>query len=298
MSTNNKFGLGRGLEALLGDENIDLDNSYSSVDKLLNNTVFKAENKNELPLDKIVRCPFQPREEFDEEALQALSNSIKVNGVLQPILVRPKGDIFEIIAGERRFQAAKRAGLATIPAIIRNLSDKETLEVALVENIQRENLNAIEEANGLNRLLTEYGHTQDNLSKIIGKSRAYITNTLRLLSLPSDVKKMISDGNLSAGHARTLVGSEKASEFAKEIVEKGLSVREAEKMVADSKFRPVKIRYVSPSDYQLVGIMKDLEKKLGLKVKINTSKKGSGSVVLQYENPAQLSNLLDILEQR
>ena len=298
MNNANKFGLGRGLEALLGDEDINLDEADTSIDTLLNNTVFKAENENELPLEKIERCFFQPRTVFDEQSLQALSESIKEKGILQPILVRSKGDKYEVIAGERRFQAAKLAGLATIPAIVKNLTDRETLEIALIENIQRENLSAIDEANGLNRLLEEYGHTQENLGQIIGKSRTYITNSLRLLSLPEDVQQMIIDGKLTAGHARALIGLENASSLAKIIADEGLSVREAEKLASENKIKPVKIRYVQPLDAQLKSIMSDLEKKLGLKVKISAGKKGNGSVTLKYDNPAQLSKLLDILEQR
>jgi ParB family chromosome partitioning protein len=298
MNSVNKFGLGRGLEALLGDDNVALEDNSSSIDTFLNNTVFKAENKNEIPLEKIERCSFQPRTEFDEEALQALSASIKEKGVLQPILVRAKGDKYEIVAGERRFKAAMLAGLTTIPAIVRKLNDSETLEIALIENIQRENLNAIEEAKGLNRLLDEYGHTQDNLSKVIGKSRTYIANSLRLLTLPEKVKNLIKQGKLSSGHARALVGLENAAELADIIIEKSLSVRQTEKLAAENKLKPIKIRYVQPTDYQLVSIMNDLGKKLGMQVKISAGKKGNGTVVLKYENPAQFSKLLDILEQR
>ena len=298
MSNTNKFGLGRGLGALLGDEEINLDDNDSSIDTILNNTVFKAENKNEIPLAKIERCEFQPRTEFDEEALFALRDSIKEKGVLQPILVRNKGDKYEIIAGERRFQAAKLAGLATIPAIIRNLNDKETLEIALIENIQRENLNAIEEANGFNRLMKEHNYTHEGLSKTIGKSRTYISNSLRLLDLPKDVQKLVSDGKLSGGHARALVGLENASELAEQIIKKDLSVRATEKLVANIKFKPIKIQYVEPADFQIKNMANDLERKLGLKVKINTCKKGNGSILLKYDNPAQLSRLIDILEQR
>ena len=298
MSNTNKFGLGRGLGALLGDEEINLDDNDSSIDTILNNTVFKAENKNEIPLAKIERCEFQPRTEFDEEALFALRDSIKEKGVLQPILVRSKADKYEIIAGERRFQAAKLAGLATIPAIIRNLNDKETLEIALIENIQRENLNAIEEAQGFNRLMKEHNYTHEGLSKTIGKSRTYISNSLRLLDLPKDVQKLVSDGKLSGGHARALVGLENASELAEQVIKKDLSVRATEKLTADIKFKPIKIQYVEPADFQIKNMANDLERKLGLKVKINTCKKGNGSILLKYDNPAQLSRLIDILEQR
>lgn len=299
-SANKKFGLGRGLEALLGGEDGDLNFSDkgSEIDSLLNNVAAKAENKNMLPLEKIERCPFQPRTEFDQDALQSLSDSIKEKGVLQPILVRRKDDKYEIIAGERRFLAAKLAGLSVIPAIIRDLNDSETLEIALIENIQRENLSAIEEAKALTRLLDEYGYTKDNLGKFIGKSRSYVSNTTRLLALPEEVQQMVLDGRLSAGHARALVGLPNAVELAEIIVKKGLSVRQVEELVAKSKQNETKVKPVKSLDYQLQSIADDLEQNLGLKVKINAGKKGKGSITLHYENPAQLSSILDILEKR
>ena len=303
MNANNKFGLGRGLEALLGDDeaNFALDEENSNIDTLLENTVFKTDVKNEIELSKIERCSFQPRMEFNQEALEALSASIKEKGILQPILVRKKenkDDEYEIIAGERRFLAAKLAGLKTIPAVVRNLNDSETLEIALIENVQRENLSAIEEAKGYFKLIDEYAYNQDGLAKTIGKSRSYIANTLRLLNLPQKVQQMVLEGKLSAGHARALIGLDNAVELAETIVRKGLSVREAERLASENKPPKIKIEYVEPSDFQLQNIAKDLEKELGLKIKINAGKKGSGSVTLKYENPAQLSSLLDILEQR
>lgn len=302
-SANNKFGLGRGLEALLGDENanFNLGKEDSDINTLLNKTVFKAENKSEIELSKIERCSFQPRIEFNQESLEALSASIKEKGILQPILVRKKenkDDAYEIIAGERRFLAAKLAGLKTIPSVVRDLSDSETLEIALIENVQRENLTAIEEAKGYFKLIDEYSYNQEGLAKTIGKSRSYITNTLRLLNLPKEVQQMVLEGKLSAGHARALIGLENATELAETIIRKGLSVREAERLAAENKPPKITIQYVDASDFQLQNIAKDLEKKLGLKVKINAGKKGSGNVTLKYENPAQLSKLLDILEQR
>ena len=301
-SANNKFGLGRGLEALLGDEDTDFTlNEGSSIDTILNNSVFKPENKNEIELSKIERCSFQPRTEFSQESLEALSSSIKEKGVLQPILVRQKeneDDAYEIIAGERRYLAAKLAGLKTIPAVVKNLNDSETLEIALIENVQRENLSAIEEAKGYFKLIDEYAYNQEGLAKTIGKSRSYIANTLRLLNLPPKVQQLVLEGKLSAGHARALIGLENATELAEIIVRKGLSVREAERLASENKPPKIVIQYVEPADFQLQNIAKDLEKKLGLKIKINAGKKGSGSVTLKYENPAQLSALLDILEQR
>lgn len=303
MNTNNKkFGLGRGLEALLGDEeiNLNLDDETTDVSSFVENTVFKSE-KNEIKISDIVPCSFQPRTEFDRDALESLAQSIKEKGVLQPLLVRKKNDKYEIIAGERRWRAAQLAGLEKVPAIVKDLSDSETLEIALIENLQRENLSAIEEAEGLNRLMNEYEYTQEVIGKVIGKSRSYIANTLRLLGLPEEIKQLVKENKLSAGHARALIGCENAIELANKIVKEGLSVREAETLAANAKGFSVKNiapKEPKPVDCDLEKIMADLEEKLKLKVKINAGKKGKGSITLHYNTPAELSSLLDILEQR
>lgn len=303
MNTNNKkFGLGRGLEALLGDEeiNLNLDDETTDVSSFVENTVFKLE-KNEIKISDIVPCSFQPRTEFDRDALESLAQSIKEKGVLQPLLVRKKNDKYEIIAGERRWRAAQLAGLEKVPAIVKDLSDSETLEIALIENLQRENLSAIEEAEGLNRLMNEYEYTQEVIGKVIGKSRSYIANTLRLLGLPEEIKQLVKENKLSAGHARALIGCENAIELANKIVKEGLSVREAETLAANAKGFSVKNiapKEPKPVDRDLEKIMADLEEKLKLKVKINAGKKGKGSITLHYNTPAELSSLLDILEQR
>lgn len=297
-ASNKKFGLGKGISALLGDDDdILLDNS-NDVENFVKNTVFKNDDSSEIRIDDISPCAFQPRTMFDEESLQALSDSIKEKGVLQPILVRPKGNRYEIIAGERRWRAARMAGLNKIPAIIKNMSDQETLEIALIENLQRENLSAIEEAEGLNRLMREYQYTQDTLGQTIGKSRSYIANSVRLLTLPEDVQNLVRDDKLSAGHARTLVGLPNASELAKMIVAKGLNVRQTEQMIADLKKKKTTKPTPKITDFDLQKIMADLEKRLSLKVKINAGKNGKGSVTLKYNNPAELSSILDLLEQR
>ncbi|MEE6207036.1 MAG: ParB/RepB/Spo0J family partition protein [Alphaproteobacteria bacterium] len=299
MNANKKFGLGRGLEALLGDDDINLNlDDTKDIDSFVNNTVFKNENANEIEIEKIIPCSFQPRTEFNAEALQTLADSIKDKGILQPLLLRVKGDKYEIIAGERRWRAAKMAGLSTVPALIKELSDQETLEIALIENLQRENLSAIEEAEGLNRLMSEYEYTQDTLGKIIGKSRSYIANILRLLGLPDEIKQMVKENKLSAGHARALVGYPAAIELANEIIAKGLSVRETERLVAELKDKKTVQRKQKTTDYDMQQIIKDLEQKLNLKVKINASQNGKGSVTLKYNNPAELSTILDLLEQR
>lgn len=294
MGMNGRNPLGRGLEALLGDEDINLDDAVD-VENFVNNTVFKNENPNEVDVADIVPCEFQPRTVFDEDALQSLCASIKEKGVLQPLLLRHKNGKYEIIAGERRWRAAIMAGLTTVPAIIKELSDKETLEIALIENLQRENLSPIEEAEGFNRLMNEYEYTQDVLAKIISKSRSYVANMLRLLNLPSDVQEMIKNGDLSAGHARVLVGNPNALELSRKIVEKKLSVREVERLMSQKtkQTKPEKI-----TDADLLKIISDLERKLKMKVKINAGKNGKGSVLLKYNNPAELSSILDLLEQR
>lgn len=301
-ANNKKFGLGRGLEALLGDEdiNLDLDSETADVNSLVENTVFKSE-KNEVKVSDVVPCSFQPRTEFDREALESLAQSIKEKGVLQPLLVRKKNDKYEIIAGERRWRAAQLAGLNEVPVIVKDLNDSETLEIALIENLQRENLSAIEEAEGLNRLMNEYAYTQEVIGKVIGKSRSYIANTLRLLGLPEEIKQQVKENKLSAGHARALIGCENAVELADKIIKEGLSVREAEALAANSK--GINVKNIMPKQPKLVDrdlekIMADLEEKLKLKVKINAGKKGKGSITLHYNTPAELSSLLDILEQR
>ncbi len=301
-ANNKKFGLGRGLEALLGDEdiNLNLDDETADVSSLVENAVFKTE-KNEVKISDIVPCSFQPRTEFDREALESLAQSIKEKGVLQPLLVRKKNDKYEIIAGERRWRAAQLAGLDEVPVIVKDLNDSETLEIALIENLQRENLSAIEEAEGLNRLMNEYAYTQEVIGKVIGKSRSYIANTLRLLSLSEEIKQLVKENKLTAGHARALIGCENASELADKIVKEGLSVREAEALAAGAKGINVKNimpKQPKPVDRDLEKIMADLEEKLKLKVKINAGKKGKGSITLHYNTPAELSSLLDILEQR
>lgn len=297
MSESSKnFGLGKGIGALLGDDVDILLDDDRDIENFTKNTVFKGENTTEIKIDNMKPCAFQPRTVFEEESLKSLSDSIKEKGVLQPLLVRKKGDHYEIVAGERRWRAARLAGLEKVPVIIKNLSDNETLEIALIENLQRENLSAIEEAEGLHSLMRDYQYTQEKLGKTIGKSRSYIANSLRLLGLPEKVRQMVRDNKLSAGHARALVGLPNATELAKKIIAKDLSVRQTEQMVAELKnpTPPLPKRV----DFDLQKIMADLEKKLSLKVKINAGKNGKGSVTLKYNNPAELSSILDILEQR
>lgn len=293
--SNKKNPLGRGLEALLGNDAYDFEADTEEFTPA-KNSVFKTEDTLKINIEQIERCSFQPRTEFNEENLKDLSESIKEKGILQPILVRQKAEKYEIIAGERRWRAAKLAGLTQVPVIIKNLNDRETLEIALIENIQRENLSPIEEAKGLSKLISDYSYTQEAIGKIISKSRSYIANTLRLLNLPAEVQAMVAENKLSAGHARALVGLPNAAELAQKIIEKELNVRDTEELAstARKKKQPKKIQ----TDAELKNIEFELNQKLRLKVKISAGKKGNGSVTLHYENPAELSRILDILEQR
>lgn len=278
--------LGRGIGALLGDD-IDVSSSDNNSSK----------DVNLVSVTDIVAGKFQPRTEFDEEALTALANSIKEKGVLQPLLVRKQGDNYELIAGERRWRAAKIAGLEEVPVVIKELNDKDVLEAALVENILRENLSAIEEAEGFQRLINEFSHTQDALAQIVGKSRSHISNTLRLLSLPQEIKDFINNGQISAGHARALVGQDNAVELAKQIISKNLSVREIEDFVSKQKESKVK-KTQSEKNNDLSDIEQNLIKNLGLRIKITPNKQGGGKVVLQYSSVAELDMIIDTLEQK
>lgn len=289
-SHNKRKSLGRGLGALLGE---DADISL----ELESRTPPQADTMVEV--SRLAPGKYQPRTEFDEEALNSLAASIREKGVLQPLLVRRLGDKYEIIAGERRWRAAKLAGLDKIPVIEKEFTDQEVLEVALVENLLRENLSAIEEAEGLQRLIDEFSHTQEALSQIVGKSRSHIANILRLLSLPESVKTMIKEGKLSAGHARALVGLDNAEALAKQIIEKGLSVRQVEDLVAKLKEgRKPETKKTAAKDEDLAEIEKDLIKKLGLRIKITPSKQGGGKVVMQYGSVAELDMILNILESK
>ena len=289
LENNKRKSLGRGLGALLGEDSTILRENSETKTVEINNGAEK------ISIDMLYASQFQPRLDFDKEALDALSASIKEKGVLQPLLVRKDGNgKYEIIAGERRFRAAKQAGLSEVPVIIKEIDDKEVLEVALVENLLRENLSAIEEAEGLQRLINEFSHTQEALSEIIGKSRSYIANTLRLLVLPLEIQQMVRNGKITAGHVRPLIGLENAVELARKIVEKGLNVRQVEALVKNNKKAPEK--KVKQND-DIVDIEKNINKKLGLKVKISTAKNGGGKVVLSYTNLAQLDKIIDILSQ-
>ena len=292
-NNHKRKSLGRGLGALLGDDDI----SFEDVEQQVENAHHVESSK--ININQIDPSPYQPRKEFDEEALKALAESIKEKGVLQPLLVRKKENGYELIAGERRLRASKLAGLTEVPVIVKEMSDKEVLEVALVENLLRENLSAIEEAEGLQRLMNEFSHTQEALSQIVGKSRSHIANTLRLLGLPLSVQNMIKEGKLSAGQARNLVGLENAEELALLIIKKDLNVRQVEELVnklKSGKLADKKEKVAKNED--IADIEKDLNKKLGLRIKINPNKQGGGKVVLQYGSVAELDMIIEMLEQK
>lgn len=290
---NKRKSLGRGLGALLGSNDFDLDNALNDTPV---QTVPKIDDT--VAVDNLFPSPFQPRKEFDSEALNALVDSIKEKGVLQPLLVRKKDSRYEIIAGERRWRASKLAGLKSVPVIVKEMDDKEVLEVALVENLLRENLSAIEEAEGFQRLIDEFSHTQEALAQIVGKSRSHVANTLRLLNLPASVKELVKEGSLSAGHARCLVGLNNAEALAKQIVAKDLNVRQVEELVAKQKNPEAPKEPKKAKDEDIIEIEKDLIKNLGLRIKISPSKQGGGKVVLQYASAAELDMIIDILEQK
>lgn len=290
-NNHKRKSLGRGLGALLGNDAFLLDDAPSADNNSEQNGVRK------INLNMLEASNFQPRHDFDKEALDALAASVKEKGVLQPLLVRDKKDgTYEIIAGERRFRAAKQAGLTEVPVIVKEMDDREVLEVALVENLLRENLSSIEEAEGLQRLINEFSHTQEALSEIIGKSRSYITNTLRLLSLPKEVQQLVREGKLTAGHVRPLIGLDNATQLAKKIIEKGLNVRQVEALIQKSKKPEIKKERVSNSD--VVDIENNLNRQLGFKVKISATKNGGGKVVLSYSDLAELDKIIDLLQKK
>lgn len=294
LEDNKKKSLGRGLGALLGDDGFDI--GLGDI-KELSSENKQVKNSNLIAIEDIEPSKYQPRTEFDKDALEALVASIKEKGILQPLLVRRQGNKYELIAGERRWRASKIAGLKEVPVIIKELNDKEVLEVALVENLLRENLSAIEEAEGFQRLIDEFSHTQEALSQIVGKSRSHIANMLRLLSLPDEVKHMVKEGKISAGHARALVGLENAASLAQSIIAKDMSVRQIEELVAKQK-EPKKEKTAKTKDEDLEMIERDLNRELGLRIKISPSKQGGGKVVLQYASVAELDMIIDILEQK
>lgn len=273
-----KRGLGRGLSSLIGDSKIET-------------------NINKLSISDLVRNKNQPRKLFDKDSLEGLTNSIKERGIIQPIIVRRSQDqsgMYEIIAGERRWLAAQNAGLHEVPVVITEADDLKSLEFAIVENVQRHDLNAIEEAEGYQRLIDDFFYDQDKVAKFIGKSRSHISNCLRLLSLPNEVINLIQNNKLSQGHAKVLVGLENAFFVAKKIIEKKLSVRQAENLV--KIFKSKKTSKIYSEDPNLKQLEKSVSDKIGLRVFIKNKKNNTGSVLFEYKDLDQLNKLIDVIK--
>ena len=283
MSTGKKRGLGRGLSALFGDE--------KPKDKPQ-----EINKSNTVSISDLSRNPNQPRQHFSEQKLDELANSIKKNGVIQPVAVRQsKSDTnkYEIVAGERRWLAAQRAGLHEIPVNILELSDVESLEVAIVENIQRDDLTPIEEARGYKRLSEEFKYDHENISKLMSNSRSHISNTLWLLTLPADVIAMLEEGTLTSGQARPLIGSSNSSSIAEEIVKNNYSARKVEYLVKGKKSNNTKS---NKQDSNILKIQEAIEKKLGFKVYIVNKKNNSGKITIEYKNLEQFDFISDLLK--
>ena len=281
----NKFkGLGKGLSALMGDVPTENIQTKSSSEKI--------------PIHFVYANPSQPRKNFNQALLNELSESIKEQGIIQPILVRKKSeDKYEIIAGERRWRAAQLAKIHEIPVIILNIDDKKSLEFAILENIQRSDLNGIEEALGYDNLVKKFGYSQETLSKILGKSRSHIANTLRLAGLPEEIKKMISDGLLTAGHARCLVNVPDNIKLAKIIVNKNLSVRQAEFLVKkEQAFSSTKKVKTNSKDTNTKSLESDLGLLMGIKVDIKNNKNNSGEIKFSYKDLDQLNKIISVLK--
>ena len=281
MSSGKKKGLGRGLSALFGDD--------APKEK-----VIEKKGLNKISIGDLSRNPYQPRKFFNDTKLKELTNSIKKKGVIQPIAVRPNKSEpgkFEIIAGERRWLAAQKAGLHEIPVTVLDLTDVESLEVAIVENIQRDDLNPVEEARGYKRLFQEFNYDHESISKLMSKSRSHISNTLRLLTLPEDIIAMLEEGTLSTGQARPLIGISNASAIAEEIVSKNYSARKVEYLIKSKKSTQSNKTY----DTNILKAQEKIEKILGLKVYISNKKNNSGKIIIEYKNLEQfelVSNLL------
>jgi len=286
MSTIKKKGLGRGLSALFGDEKFE-----PKKKKIIN-------HQNKALIGDLNRNRYQPRHNFDESKLEELAKSIKKNGVIQPIAVRPdsnNSEKYEIVAGERRWLASQKAGLHEVPIIVLDLSDNEALEVAIVENIQRDDLNIVEEAKGYKRLADEFNYDHEKIAKFMSKSRSHVSNTLRLLTLPSDVISMIEEGNLTAGQARPLIGLTNATEIAEEIVTKKLSARSVELLIREKK-GPQKTGF--RIDSNIINEQKEIEEILGLKIKIQNKSNNSGKMIIEYNDLDQFEFISNLLKKR
>jgi len=273
-----KKGLGRGLSSLIGETKVEV-------------------QKNQLSVSDLIPNKYQPRKNFDETNLEDLTNSIKERGIIQPIIVRKsdnENSKFEIIAGERRWLAAQRAGIHNVPVVVTEADDLKSLEFAIVENVQRHDLNPLEEAQGYKRLIDEFSYDQEKVSKFIGKSRSYITNSLRILTLPNDVIKLIETKKLSTGHAKILVGLDNASFVANKIVENKLSVRQAENFVQLFKKKRQKSKIIK--DTNIIALELSVSNKIGLNVEIQNNKRNKGKISFEYKDLDQLNKIIDIIK--
>ena len=273
-----KKGLGRGLSSLIGETKVEV-------------------QKNQLSITDLIPNKYQPRKNFDEANLEDLTNSIKERGMIQPIIVRRSNNEnskFEIIAGERRWLAAQRAGIHNVPVVITEADDLKSLEFAIVENVQRHDLNPLEEAQGYKRLIDEFSYDQEKVSKFIGKSRSYITNSLRILTLPDEVIKLIESNKLSTGHAKILVGLDNASFVANKIVDNKLSVRQAENFVQLFKKKRQKSKITK--DTNIIALELSVSNKIGLNVEIQNNKRNKGKISFEYKDLDQLNKIIDIIK--
>ena len=276
----NKKGLGRGLSSLIGDNEI------------------KATN-NKVSISSIIPNRFQPRKNFEKQSLEDLTNSIRERGIIQPLVVRKSYDSdnkFELIAGERRWQAAQSAGLHEVPVIILNIDNLKSLEFAIVENVQRKDLNPIEEAEGYKRLIDEFNYDQEKVAKFIGKSRAHISNCLRLLTLPKKIIQNIVEDKITQGHAKILVGLENAELLVDKIIKKKLSVRQAEALARLTKNKPLKIK--SSKDANIIDMENQISSKIGMKVSINNKRNNSGTLTLEYKDIDQLDRIVQVIKDK
>jgi ParB family chromosome partitioning protein len=290
--TDKPSRLGRGLAALIGE--------MAPIEApTAGNGNAPASGQRRIPVGQIIANRANPRRDFDTDALDELTNSIKEKGVMQPLLVRPSGepDSYEIIAGERRWRAAQRAGLHDVPVIVREVDDKEALELAIIENVQRVDLNPLEEAQGYEQLIEQFSYTQQDLAQVIGKSRSHVANTLRLLKLPREVREMVSSGQLTAGHARTLITAADPMALAQQIVSEGLSVRDAEALsqraaTPKGEGETPSPRAREPRDADIIALEKRISDALGLKVVIAYKRGGTGTLQIGYKSLEQLDDVL------
>lgn len=301
MANKKKGGLGRGLDALFADVAPLMEGKASSVKEDRSSFVDEENRIIYVDINNIKPNKSQPRKNFNEEKLQDLANSIKSNGVIQPLVVRKSGDIYELVAGERRWRASKIAGLKNIPCIVRNFDDKQNMIVAIIENMQREDLDPIDEANGLRTMIKKLDMTQEEASAALGKSRAYIANSMRLLNLPEKIQKLVSDGAISAAHGRTLMGiKDKNLQIAMcdKILKSGLSVRATEKLVEKAKddSRPARERKIPHARQEMDIIEGDLRSVLGTKVKL-TGDGRKGKIEIEYYSVGELNELIDMLKE-